>query len=904
MIELRVLGTLALHDRSRDAPVASVLAQPKRTALLCRLALAGRRAALRRDTILPLFWPESTEERARNSLNQAIFQLRRSLGDDVITGTAEDVALNPAAVWCDVVAFEDALAQRDDAAALSLYGGHLLPGFHLDGCSEFEHWLDGERERLRRSAVGASLRSATAQEEAGNGIAALDALRRAAEWAPYDEAVAARLVTLLARLGDRAGALQHGEQFRQRLDADLALAPSPEFEALAAAIRRQSAAQGVGAAGLADGQAERDAAADAAVRTGPPVLDVAPPAAQWAEEAQAPTAALERGRASPRRRERLAAAAVVLVMAVALLRIVPGSAPPSGVDAVASRSAADAPAPLDARRVLVAGFENRTGDEALAPLGYMAADWIAQGIAHTGLARVVPLTTLMQEIQVFGGGVADSIEAGALARRLGAGLLVAGSYYRSGDEILIQAQIVDVASGELLRSLPEVRVPRHAPAAAAAELQHRSMGAVAGLFDERLQSWPDPGAQPSSLEAYQLFADGMRLFLSGNREWGTPGGAQQIREAADRFMRAGRADSMFTTAPLWAGYAFLSVNDSAAARAILTGLEHRALPSWSRAVANHQRAALDGDAEREFQAARELAELSPDTEWLFALGLSAYRTGRHRTALDAFLRIDPDRGWIRGLGSYWRLRAELQHVVGHYDAALHDTGRGLAVSPADSWLQTQELWALAALGRAEEIMQRVAPGIASDTVFRLWQLTTAVEELRGHGHDASARRLLEQAIPLARAAADRLRSNTAHGQLAWLLNQAGQSDEAAALWQRLAGEEPATAEYRIRLAIEQSRRGNHRAAQATLNWLRALSPAELERAYPPAQRGYWGSAEGWRALNEARLLAHEDEDGAIVMLRTAIARGLDHAYLHLHDDPDFAHLRGRPAFQALLRARD
>jgi DNA-binding SARP family transcriptional activator len=110
MIELRVLGTLDLRDDSHGGQIGSVLAQPKRTALLCYLAMATARGPHRRDSLLTLFWPESSEERARNSLNQAVFQLRRSLGEEAIVGTAEDLTLRPDALWCDAVALEQALA--------------------------------------------------------------------------------------------------------------------------------------------------------------------------------------------------------------------------------------------------------------------------------------------------------------------------------------------------------------------------------------------------------------------------------------------------------------------------------------------------------------------------------------------------------------------------------------------------------------------------------------------------------------------------------------------------------------------------------------------------------------------------------------------------------------------------
>src|SRR5439155_7415406 len=61
------------------------------------------------------------------------------------------------------------------------------------------------------------------------------------------------------------------------------------------------------------------------------------------------------------------------------------------------------------KRVVVAIFENATGDASLAHVGAMAADWITQGLQKTGLVDVVPGGAAL----VF--GVSDS--AGAASGR-------------------------------------------------------------------------------------------------------------------------------------------------------------------------------------------------------------------------------------------------------------------------------------------------------------------------------------------------------------------------------------------------------------------------------------------------------------------------------------------------------
>ncbi|HET8713924.1 MAG TPA: serine/threonine-protein kinase, partial [Gemmatimonadales bacterium] len=50
---------------------------------------------------------------------------------------------------------------------------------------------------------------------------------------------------------------------------------------------------------------------------------------------------------------------------------------------------------LHERRVAIAALENRTGNAALDNLGFMAADWITQGLAQTGIVEIVPSISMM-----------------------------------------------------------------------------------------------------------------------------------------------------------------------------------------------------------------------------------------------------------------------------------------------------------------------------------------------------------------------------------------------------------------------------------------------------------------------------------------------------------------------------
>src|SRR2546425_10621914 len=243
MIELRLLGRLSLTSAAgRD--VRALLGQPRRLALLACLAAAGPAALPRRDRLLALFWPELDQEHARAALRQALHVVRDALGVDAVASRGdEEIGLDCDQVSCDVVAFERAVDREQFREALDLYRGDLLEGFFISDAPDFEQWLETERRRLRDMASRAARRLGERCEGDGNLTTAAHWARRAMELAPYDEALLRRLISVLDRHGDRAGALHAYEEFSARLAEEYEAQPAPETEALVAAVRaRQRAA--------------------------------------------------------------------------------------------------------------------------------------------------------------------------------------------------------------------------------------------------------------------------------------------------------------------------------------------------------------------------------------------------------------------------------------------------------------------------------------------------------------------------------------------------------------------------------------------------------------------------------------------------------------------------------------
>ena len=125
---------------------------------------------------------------------------------------------------------------------------------------------------------------------------------------------------------------------------------------------------------------------------------------------------------------------------------------------------------LDPRRVVVTTFEDLTGDPTLATLGHVAADWVTQELARRGAVEVVPAVA---------GGHLDAAAIEALATQTRAGTVVSGSYYKQGDSVWFQVQIIDATQGTVRRVLEPVGAPLREPVDAAEVVRRH----VAAVFD-------------------------------------------------------------------------------------------------------------------------------------------------------------------------------------------------------------------------------------------------------------------------------------------------------------------------------------------------------------------------------------------------------------------------------------
>src|SRR5262245_28414496 len=208
----------------------------KSQALLAYLALPLGRAHAR-DALAALLWGGNRQDAARAGLRQALFFIRKALGDDdsALRQEGDTLALGPADVDVDTAAFERLVLAGTPhglAEAAAVYRGDLLSGFALDE-APFEEWLVGERERLRELAVEALARLLARQRAlSGKTDDAIHTALQLLGLAPLQEPVHLTWLRLYAAAGRRGAALRQYQHCVAILQRDLGIEPEAETKLL------------------------------------------------------------------------------------------------------------------------------------------------------------------------------------------------------------------------------------------------------------------------------------------------------------------------------------------------------------------------------------------------------------------------------------------------------------------------------------------------------------------------------------------------------------------------------------------------------------------------------------------------------------------------------------------------
>jgi DNA-binding SARP family transcriptional activator len=231
------------------APVEFSGKGPGRPMELLKVLIAMGGQGVRSDQLADALWPHVDADYAYKSFTATLHRLRRLLGDDeaVLLRDAR-VSLNPALAWVDTAALELVLAEFEEALrlphaqraadalrplveeALSLYRGPFLPDE-----SEQPAYI-AFREQIRARLLRCLARVARQWEELGEHDAATDCYLRVIAADPLFEAPYRNLMLCYQRGGDHAEARTTYERLRTILSMRLKLMPSPETQAVYAAL--------------------------------------------------------------------------------------------------------------------------------------------------------------------------------------------------------------------------------------------------------------------------------------------------------------------------------------------------------------------------------------------------------------------------------------------------------------------------------------------------------------------------------------------------------------------------------------------------------------------------------------------------------------------------------------------
>lgn len=427
MLHLRTFGGLALE---RDGIALEGVAVRRRSLTLLAFVASHGDVGVSRESVLADFWPESDAARARNSLKQTVFGLRRDLGVDVfVPGASATLRVERQTLAVDVLDLADALDRDDVDAAVALYRGPFLDGVAMPGRHHLERWAERERERFAWACARALEVIATRATAASDHAAAVVAWRRRAALDPLSGQAAAGLMRALRDAGDSTAALEHWRVHAMLVREELGAAPDPSVAALAEEVR--------------GGAAAPPSPAPAAPPVVPPTAATTPaptlaPAALVAAVAPARVTVSGPAAGHPGGRWWLQPRAVRAMLVVVLAAVV--------APAARQLTAGTLPTSAEAGSTVVAVLPFTVHGSAVAAdarLGQGVADILSGAIHGAGAWTAVAPAALLADDAVRAAGGLSTTQAREVARRFGAGRYVLGDVVRDGQRLHLAASLHD-----------------------------------------------------------------------------------------------------------------------------------------------------------------------------------------------------------------------------------------------------------------------------------------------------------------------------------------------------------------------------------------------------------------------------------------------------------------------------
>jgi tetratricopeptide (TPR) repeat protein len=536
---------------------------------------------------------------------------------------------------------------------------------------------------------------------------------------------------------------------------------------------------------------------------------------------------------------------------------------------------------LDPDRVMVAIFENRTGDSSLDEIGTMAASWISEGITRTEIAQVVPFTTVLQASQYLSSKL-DEIGPGGTVQRLsrdtGAGIAVSGTFYLENSALRFQTEIIDCRTGTAIHHVEPVSGPASSPIEIVESVRGHVITYLGMHYDsEGMSSWM--GGTPPTLEAFVAFSQGLQLIFRGQQE-----------EAVEAFYLAASEGDMYLSPLVYAPISLLTLGRMTEADSLTQYLElHRdRLTNWEKSHLDWSLALISGDLDVEYRAVREMARISP-IEAAFYAGFTCMRCNRPQEAIEHLSRADMSSQWAREWPPYWARYASAYERLGEHRLQFKIIRRGRTIHSDVFLLLNGELRALAALGRfknIERLLEESRSLPPTEGYSYGGSLRVVARYLRFHGYKDECIPFLEQAVEWYRSRPEEERHNL-RSSLGNTYYHLEMWKEARSIFEQLKVEFPDDADYLGYLGCLAARRGDVENARLFSEQL-----AALDAPYLLGNHTYWRGC-------IASLLG--DKEKAVAFIRESFEQGID--YDRPQTDMDLEPLRDFPPYIELMRPK-
>jgi tetratricopeptide (TPR) repeat protein/TolB-like protein len=576
------------------------------------------------------------------------------------------------------------------------------------------------------------------------------------------------------------------------------------------------------------------------------------------------------GETAPRKRRAwrrvagLAGAAAVIGMGFLMLRGArTGAVPEAGAEEV--------------DRLVVVPFENRTGDPAAADWAFVAAEYITRGLDRAGEVPVVPASTVRNLTRDNDPTAPLSPEE--VARRTAARYVLAGSYSTAAGRLRFDVDLMDLETGELLRSLDPVTGPIDSLEAVYALVGERVTAATVALLnpDMVIRGW----SSPPSLEAVESLLTTGDLFC--RLRW---------QETIDQAQTVLVDHPDFSPLLIMVAFSYANtgrIREADSVLAVVDTLSER-LTSAERLLADWLRARLSGNRSEATLAIEQAYRLDPSGRGLHA-GWDALETNRFEDALERMLSADKDSPCLRNFWPVWQGIAQSYHMLGRFEEELEVAREALDRFPHVRPFIYFEAIAQAGLGRFDAVdslldmsedfppqppgLPWYSPGILAAFVAL---------ELEAMGFDEASRAEMDRALAWFEARpADELRD---HRGLTFYY--ASRWSDADTLFEALSREAPDNVDYRGIRGVALVHLGRTDEAMEISRWLEARDGRYLV-----------GMHTKWRAAIAAAL---GDRAEAVRLLEQAFQEGMRLGHFHRRE-PEWDSLEDYRPYQEFLRPR-